>query len=433
MKNYLNKNILLLMMLAFSFLSCKKDYGNLNSPTEEDYLKNPSKSQLNNLVSGTESAMRNSLGFYLDDIAIVGREEFRLSISDPRYYTDLLGGSESQLQSTSFYIVNVWASRYRVVKNCNLLVAAAAGSSVISDAEKKGYTGFAKMIKAYQLLLTLNLTNANGIRIDVANPDQLGPIVDYDESLTAIAALLDESKADLSGAQISFPLSSGFAGLNDAAGLAKVNRALAARVAVYRKQWTAALTALNESFFNLNGNFNTGAFHVFGTGSGDQLNPVFLPPNSAGEVRLAHPSYATDIEANDDRLSKALLRNAPASSNGLSGDRDVRVYTSSTAPVPVIRNEELILIYAEANIQLNNTANAASAINKIRSGHNLPNYSGAETQTALINEMLKQRRYSLFFEGHHWLDVRRYDRLATLPIDRANDDVWSSFPLPNTE
>lgn len=289
------------------------------------------------------------------------------------------------------------------------------------------------MIKAYQLLLTLNLTNANGIRINVSNPDQLGPVVGYDESLTAIAALLDESKADLSAAQISFPLSSGFAGLSDAAGLTKVNRALAARVAVYRKQWSAALTAVNESFFNLNGNFNTGVFNVFGTGSGDQLNPAFFPPNSAGEVRLAHPSYATDIEANDDRIAKALLRNSPAGSNGLSGDRDVWVYTSSTAPVPVTRNEELILIYAEANIQLNNFANAVTAINKIRSGHNLPNYSGAETQAALINEMLKQRKYSLFFEGHRWLDVRRYDRLATLPIDRTNDDVWSSFPLPSTE
>ena len=76
---------------------------------------------------------------------------------------------------------------------------------------------------------------------------------------------------------------------------------------------------------------------------------------------------------------------------------------------------------------------AVTAINRIRRGHNLPDYSGAVTQAALIDEMLKQRRYSLFFEGHRWLDLRRYNRLNTLPIDRLNDDVWSSFPLPNTE
>ncbi len=421
------------MLVAFSFSSCKKDYGNLNSPTVEDFLNNANKSQLNNLVSGTESALRNSLGFYLDDVSVIGREIYRFSNSDPRYYTDLLGANDATLNSTGFYIVNVWASRYRVVKNCNLLIDAANKSTLISDVEKKGYAGFAKTIKAYQLLLTLNLTNANGIRIEVSNPDQLGPIVNYDESLTAIAALLDEAKADLTTAQISFPLSSGFAGFNDAAGLTSVNRALAARVAVYRKQWGAALTALTGSFFGLNKNFNTGVYDVFGTGSGDQLNPAFYPQNSAGEIRLAHPTYATDIEANDNRIDKAPLRTAPASNSGLTSDRDVWVYTSSTAPVPIIRNEELILIYAEANVQSNNLGDAVTAINKIRNGHNLPDYSGAVTQAVLINEMLEQRRYSLFFEGHRWLDLRRYDRLATLPIDRANDDVWSSFPLPNTE
>jgi hypothetical protein len=433
MKKYINIKMLLFILVAFSFSSCKKDYGNLNSPTVEDFLKNASKDQLNNLVTGTESAVRNSLGFYLDDVSVIGREIYRFSNSDPRYYTDLLGANDAQLQSTGFYIVNVWASNYRVVKNCNLLIEAANKSTLISDAEKKGYAGFAKTFKAYQLLLTLNLTNVNGIRIDVFNPDQLGPIVGYDESLTAIAALLEEAQTDFNGAQVSFPLSSGFAGLNDAVGLTKVNRALAARVAVYRKQWPAALTALTGSFFSLIGNFNKGVYNVFSTGSGDQLNAAFYPQNSAGEIRLAHPTYATDIEANDDRINKTTLRTAPATSNGLSSDRDVWVYTSSTAPVPIIRNEELILIYAEANIQGNNLSEGVTAINRIRNGHNLPNYSGAVTQAALLDEMLKQRRYSLFFEGHRWLDLRRYNRLNTLPIDRPSDDVWSSFPLPSTE
>jgi len=433
MKKYININMLLFMLVAVSFSSCKKDYGNLNSPTVDDFLNNASKSQLNNLVSGTESSLRNSLGFYLDDVSVIGREIYRFSNSDPRYYTDLLGANDAALNGTGFYIVNVWAGHYRVVKNCNLLIEAANKSTLITDAEKKGYAGFAKTIKAYQLLLTINLTNANGIRIDVANPDQLGPIVNADDALTAIAALLDDAKTDLSSAQISFPLSSGFAGFNDAAGLTKVNRALAARVALYRKQWTAALTALTGSFFSLNGNFNVGVFNVFGTGSGDQLNPAFYPQNNAGEIRLSHPTFVTDMEANDDRLGKTSLRTAPASLSGLTSDRDVWVYKTSTAPIPIIRNEELILIYAEANIQSNNLADAVTAIDKIRSTHNLPVYSGAVTQAALINEMLKQRRYSLFFEGHRWIDLRRYDRLNTLPIDRASDDVWSSFPLPSTE
>ena len=432
----MQKNIkiysILFLAASLSFTACKKDYGNLNNATVEDLSKNASQSELNNLVSGTESGMRNALNFYLDDVSIIGRETYRFSGSEPRYVLDLLGANTSQLTGDNFYISFPWAAKYKVVKNCNLLIQIANNSSLITDAQKRGYIGFARTIKAYQLLLNLNLTYTNGIRVNVADPNHLGPFVDYNTGLAAITALLDSAKNDLSTATVSFPLA-GFAGLDDAAGLTKFNRALAARVSVYQKNWQTALDDLNASFFGLTTNFNTGAYHMFGTGSGDQLNPVFIPQNQTGEVRVAHPSYAADIAAGDDRINKTSLRTSPAALSGLNSDRDVWLYTSSTAPIGIIRNEELILIYAEANIQLNNFVEGVKAINVIRNGHGLGNYAGAVTQPALITEMLNQRRYSLFFEGHRWVDLRRYDLLNTLPLDRPGDDVWSLFPLPVTE
>jgi hypothetical protein len=423
---------MLLLGAVFSFSSCKKDYGNLNNATVQDFLKNASQSELNNLVSGTEAGMRNVINLYLDDVGTIGREGYHFSTSEPRYVTDLLGASAGTLSNSNFYITNPWAARYRVVKNCNTLIGAATNSTLISDAQKSGYKGFARTIKAYQLLMNLNLTDSNGIRIDVNDPDHLGPFVSYTNALTAIASLLDSAKTDFSGASIGFHLS-GFAGLDDAAGLLKFNRALAARVAVYQQNWQGALTALNESFFGLTGDLKLGAYHEFGTGSGDQLNTMFFPQNQNGEVRVAHPSYAANIEAGDDRINKATLRTATASLLGLSSNRDVWVYTSSTAPIPIIRNEELILIYAEANIQNNNLPEGVKAINVIRNAHQLGDYAGAVTHDALITEMLKQRRYSLFYEGHRWIDLRRYNLLNTLPLDRPDDNVWTEFPLPVTE
>ena len=425
------QTILLASSLLF-FASCKKDYGNLNGATVEAFSSNATAAELNNLVSGTESGMRSGLAFYLDDVGIIGRENYHFATSEPRYVTDLLGANSATLSGSNFYITTPWAARYRVVKNCNVLIDAANNSTSITTAEKQGYTGFAKMIKAYQLLLNLNLTDSNGIRVDVANPDNLGPIVNYNDGLTAIASLLDSASTDFSTATVSYPLA-GFSGFNTAAGLLQVSKALSARVAVYQQRWNDALTDLNASFFGLNNDFSLGVFHVFGTGSGDVLNPVFIPQNQTGEVRPAHPSYAADIEAGDDRIGKATLRAASVSLNGLTSNRDVWVYTSSTAPIPIIRNEELILIYAEANIQLNNVSEGVKALNVVRNKHNLPAYSGAVTQSALIDEMLNQRRYSLYFEGHRWIDMRRYNRLNELPVDRAGDDVWSEFPLPVTE
>ena len=99
------------------------------------------------------------------------------------------------MSNSNFYITNTWASRYRVVKNCNTLIQAANqfNADYVQN-ERAGYMGFAETIKAYQLLLNLNLTDSNGIRLDVSNPDALGPIVPLTQSLAGIQALLDSGK-----------------------------------------------------------------------------------------------------------------------------------------------------------------------------------------------------------------------------------------------
>ena len=94
----------------------------------------------------------------------------------------------------------------------------------------------------------------------------------------------------------------------------------------------------------------------------------------------------------------------------------------------------MILIYAEASIQNGDFDNAITAINVIRTKHGLEEYSNSEpSKDDLINEMLNQRRYSLFYEGHRWIDMRRYDKFGELPLDRPGDQVWSALPIPLTE
>ena len=419
--------------LSLLVVSCKKDYGDLNQATVQAFTANATEGELNNLVSGTESGMRTNLALYLDDCGIIGRELYHFSPSEPRYVTDLLGAAGATLSNSNFYITNPWASRYQVIKNCNVLISSAANSKLITAAQQAAYIGFAQTIKAYQLLLCLNLTDTNGIRVNVADPNDLGPFVNYTAGLAAISSLLDSGSTNLANGSVAFTLA-GFGTYSDAPGLLKFNRALAARVDVYQSQWAKALTDLNGSFFNLNGLLTDGVFDVFSTGSGDQLNTFFIPQNTTGEVRVAHPSYATDILSGDDRLGKATVRSVGAASlDGLSSNRDVWVYTSSTTPIPIVRNEELILIYDEANIQSNDFGDAVSALNVIRQAHGLAPYSGAMTSQALLTEMLYERRYSLYCEGHRWIDLRRYQLLGTLPIDRPGDAVWSAFPIPVSE
>ncbi|MVT08301.1 RagB/SusD family nutrient uptake outer membrane protein [Chitinophaga tropicalis] len=423
---------LLLIMNA-----CQKgEINSLNTPVVGGIISNPTRSDLFNLVTGAESGMRNSFAPYLDGTGIIGREIYRFSSAEPRYTTDLLGGGTKVLDNNTFYLTNPWNARYQVIRQCFILQGSVANAreEVASAAQKKAFTGFAKTLIGYQLLLNINMTDANGARIPVADGVAQGPVVtDPAVVLDSVLKFLDEGKADLTGSEVIFPLSDGFAGFKDAAGLLKFNRALAARVHVYRKNWAAALTALNESFFDLNGSFSMGIYHYFSTNGGDLANTMYLAPNGAGEVRVAHPSFVTDLVAGDDRINKTALRNASASQGGLTGNRDVVIWTSLNSPISIIRNEELILLYAEAKIQAGAIPDAIVALNRIRTGHNLPSYAGSATTAALINELLYNRRYSLFMEGHRWIDLRRYDRLGTLPKDRPDDDVWTKYPLPQSE
>ena len=303
-------------------------------------------------------------------------------------------------------------------------------------AQRKIGKAYANTIKAHELLMVLNLEYDNGIRVDVANPNALGPFLTRAQSLDEIANLLNSAYTDLSAnAAVTFPfLTTLFS--NIAGEFAKFNRALAARVAVYKSDWSGALTALINSFFDINGSLNTGTFYTFSAAGGDQLNPMFFPRNSSGETRVAQPSFISNAEAGDTRLNKTPARTASTTQDGLTSSYDFFVYTTNISSIPIIRNEELLLIYSEANAQLGsgaNLTNAVTAINKIRNAASLPNYSGALTQTAILDEMLNQRRYSLYGEGHRWIDMRRYNKLNTLPIDRVGDDVWVQFPRPANE
>ena len=439
MFKYISK-IVFAMLLVVGFTACEiETIDDPNNPSVGAITGNASLSEIQNLVDGIEGAMRINLGNYYDGVGAIGREIYRFSSSDPRFTSDLLGKGAAVLDNNTFYTTNPYAARYRAIKNANILLEAVDNSKALtSDEQRNAIRGFANTIKAYQLLLVWVQQYDNGIRVDVADPNNLGAFVgagNQQEGLRAIGTLLDQANTQLAagGAAFPFGLSSGFTGFSVPSDFSKFNRALQARVQVYLESWDTALAALDNSFFDLTGANDLGAYHPYSTTGGDELNPQWYPLGATGESRVVQPSWVTDAEAGDFRLYKATLRSDTEFQDGLQSDYDLTVYASNAASIPIIRNEELILIYAEAKIQKNELTEGTDALNIIRNNAGLADYSGANTKDALITEMLKQRRYSLFGEGHRWVDMRRYNRLGELPIDRAGDDVWVKFPRPANE
>lgn len=397
-------------------------------------LENAEIGDLNALVNGTEARMRRSWDVYVTSTGSVSRELY-LFDADPRNTEDLLGKEGTSLDNNTFYLTAPYTTRYQTVLNCNILLRALDNTPEGSAAQKDGYRGFANTIKALMFLQELGRLNTNGIRVDVADPENLGPILSKDAAFDAIFDLLNTAYGQLQGAEFAFQLSSGFDDFDTPETFAQFNRAIAARAAIYAERYDQVQGFLDDSFLEDHAALDLGPKHVFSTASGDFLNPMFKAPQQSGDQIIVHDSIVNNIREDDARISKFRLRNNPTSQDDLNGDYELAIYESSTSPISILRNEELILIAAEANIQTGKLPDAVNYLNIIRNAYGLGNYAGPETEEALTDEMLYHRTYSLFAEGHRMFDLRRYGLLNStfLPIDREGDQVFTEFPLPLSE
>lgn len=411
-----------------------------NGPNVDGVLDGASKKQLDELLTGALATSRFGLGVEVTASGTMARELY-LFDADPRNTGNLLGKGGVALDNNSFYSTAQWNGNYRSIKNANILLEALDNTSVINETEKNGYRGFSKTLQAYELIQILK--SYGKARVDVSDPENLGPVLELSAVLPVIITMLDEANTNLSnaGSDFIFELNEGFTGFNTPETFAQFNRAVKAVAAVYAKDGATALTALDNSYFGLTQPLNLGPKYVFGLGGGNDIaNPVFKVPSESadepnnGDQIIVHNSWITDAEAGDTRVTeKTAVRPDPSTQDKLSGTHETRLYATNVTPIDIIRNEELVLVYAEASILATNLTDAVTALNVIRNAAGLPNYSGAETAEALTTEMLEQRRYSLWAENHRMFDLRRYNLSNTLPIDRAGDKIYNVFPIPLSE
>src|SRR5437762_8855005 len=435
------------MAVAFGMVvaaGCQSlDVGNLNAPALDDLLSNPTRSKLataaTGLLIGTRAGIAAQNG-YVSLLGILGRESYNFDPADPRFITEMLigpldGGSPA-------FGGNLFAAPYRNIRNANLLLGALDKVTGLSAAQKTAVEGFAKTLQVLDYLNDISTRDDLGapIDVDIGPTDAPAPIVAKDVVFTHIVSLLDDGFTALGAGGTAFPfsVSPGFSNFGTPSEFAKFNRALKARVEAYRGQYASVLTALNASFLNTGAPLSFGAYHSYGTGSGDTPNALFDP---AGRAILAHPSIETDAETKPDGtldarvLAKVAHLPAEHKVQGIASDLAFTIYTSNTTPIPIIKNEELILLRAEARYFTGDAVGALTDINFIRTNSGGLAPRGPFTSNAdFIAELAKQRRYSLLFEGgHRWIDARRFGLLNTLPKALPSHNIMSRFPFPEAE
>lgn len=307
------------------------------------------------------------------------------------------------------------------------------------------------------------------------------------------------------GTSFVFKMSGGFAGYNTPTTMRLLNRALMARwLTIYAvplgrtdgtraynvADWTAVQTALAASFINpatvggapttgmTAAQMRAGPYHVYEATSTNSLNSVDRFSNSRFHIEAqcvsaaAIPAGRTCV-TDSATTSATAVTYTPANRDGrafgpnakvdiVGSDAALNLFNVTSKlrqrailapavgsrigtldPLPVIRNEELLLLRAESYVNMNDCGNAILDINRVRTSAiaNLPALTCPYVGDAALNqplsledELLYEKRFSLWAEtATVWLDMRHYGKANLIPHWIDNFRIFDIFSLPQSE
>jgi hypothetical protein len=456
-------------VLALSALAaCKTSdlaITNPNVVTVEGAAADPAAVQL--LATGLLSDFRGNTTGYPQGVGILGRESYTYTPTEGRNTTHyLIGISSGGIQKLDYsgFATGPWGSQYGTMRDAYNFKKTVDANTVLTAAQKSAAKGFAQTLEGYAMLQLLGVRDTIGIITEIKdNATELAPFVSRDSGYKFVINTLDAAYANLQagGAAFPFTLHSGFTGFNTPATFGQFNRAIRARAGAWyatsgggTAQWAAVNTALAASFLNAGATtraqLDVGVYQIFSTSTGDATNGLTL---STSTSLYAHPSLTTEAQLKADGTKDAryilkIREGLPARSGPLTADGPTsatsttgpNLYLTSTSPMGVIRNEELILLRAEARLATGDKAGAISDINQVRTNSGgLPasTLTAASTDAAILDGILYERRFSLYLEGHRWIDARRTGRLGTIPLDITSGPnknfVAKVMPIPQAE
>jgi starch-binding outer membrane protein, SusD/RagB family len=410
----------------------------LNNSSINDFQAHPTGAAAGAIAVGLVRGCRDNLALVLQNMGILGREGFEMGVAQG----DLPLYTNGPMTPGTFFVGQMWTGEYADLRAANTVLDALAKVPDLTTAQKEALTGFVQTMEAFDLELLAATRDTFGIPIavDVSPIGAPVPIAAKADVYQHIRNLLDSAQTHLlaGGAAFSFTLPSGFAGFDTPASFLTVNRGLRARADILINDYAGALTDLSGSFLSTGSPLATGPEFNFSNNSGDKQNPNFAP------FLYASPSLVTDAQLQSDaspdaRVQQKLVSVPSFTLDGITSDVQFTLYSTSSAPEPMLRNEELILLRAEAELETGDVASATVDINFIRTtSGNLPPianpYVGTTKQPTLLDELLYEKRYSLMWEsGDNWISMRHYNKLGQLPKQQTTERIFPIVPYPLAE
>jgi len=450
MKRITIKNMIVTTVLFLSLASCEKSFLELKPPT----------SLTPEFALATEADLQVALrGAYagLKSTALYGRSLMVLGdmMADNTYQSALNTNRYTNFNLYNYLVTDgdvagLWNASYSVILRANNII----NSPIADNANIQQIKGEAYAIRA---LAYFNLVRYFGSPYTL-DPSKLGvPIIttyqaDLKPERAKIADVYTLINKDLTQAftlMTKFTNSSQFSKYSAKALQAKVYLAMGDKT----NAKTAALDVItNSGFTAISAAAHTGywagvaprtdkvetlleiSFDAVANNAFDALSYIYLQSGNYGDMLCSSELY--------DLFETADIRKSLYATGTRGGLASVFVnkyssFTGDHSDTKVIRMSEMYLIAAEASYP-SNTADALKYVNEVTSRRGAT--AIASSGSALLEDIITERRKELAFEGERYLDMQRLQRniarsknypAAALSIDFTN--YRRIMPIPQGE
>lgn len=411
---------ILLGLVIFAGISCKKNYTNPNAPTQEQVF-NSSGGMTRVIVGIKQRFAVNTLGAasIYQAISASGLSTKEVAVQNAGN-ADLaqleIGGTN--VAPNNGVIGTLWSTTNIVNSEAQKL---------IDNSANIGDVNIRNAIKIYgELYKAMSLGTLSQFFEKL--PINTGMNATFNtrvEALTKAVQLLDDASTLLGTTTIPASFITSVGGEIDLKNTllalsARYNNMLGNNDAAIAKAAAVDLTKKSVFFYN-----NTNPNPVYR--SGLISNNVYGIKTNFG---LAAPLIPNPV---DKRIAFYLTKNA--------ADGGAGFYNNDATPVPIYLPGEMLLIQAEAYARKNDFVNAKIFLDKVLTktpaqdvfgvGADLPAYAGPLDQASLLLEIYKNRVIELYLSGMKLEDSRRFGRPA--PGSANAERTRNYYPYPQQE
>jgi starch-binding outer membrane protein, SusD/RagB family len=394
---------------------CDLDINNPNAPTDEQVLSTPE--GLKALAIGVQARIGSSIEEAVVISGLISGEMGTTpsAVSPPREFQSYPDETaNTDIEDTNPVLASFWTKHYGVVKSANDILLNAEAVT-LDPGTRSGMIALAKLAKA----MAFGTLIENFEQIPLTTAEASTPsFADRAAVLNEVRALLNAARSELSAT----PPSAEFSTTIVATGFD-----LSATISAMQARYSLLAGAFQEAI-DFAAEVPPVAQSVL------TYSPIVPNPLKSVIIDLNYyrplSSFRADAEEGDERVNRFTTAEEIPGFGGatLNG---INVFLDSNDPIPVFSRDEILLIQAEAYARLTNLPAAIEKIDSVRARAGL-GLTNATTQSEVLEEILRQRRYSLFLTGLRWGDLRRFERSDQATV------AWLPYPFaervtnPNT-